>query len=176
VTDSISIRYENTEHDVVAFNRHWHDRSPGMRRAKRLATWTLPLLVVAGTAVADVLRGSVRWTPWGVVFGVFYVPFYLHSYRRNVRQATRSYLADGRNESVLCEHELEITPEGLVERTPVSEGRTAWSGIERVDVTPDRTYVFVQTAAAHIIPRERVTQGDYESFVAAVQEAVQAAR
>ena len=34
-----------------------------------------------------------------------------------------AFVNEGRNDAVLCEHELDVTAEGLVERTAVSEAK-----------------------------------------------------
>lgn len=53
----------------------------------------------------------------------------------------------------LGEHELEIRPEGLVERTDVNETLHRWSGFHKVAMTGRYLYIYVTDNNVHIVPR-----------------------
>ncbi len=53
----------------------------------------------------------------------------------------------------------------------MSEVKAAWSTIERVESTDTHTFVYTQANGAHVIPRHGLTEGDYASFVAALENA-----
>jgi len=74
------------------------------------------------------------------------------------------------NRGILGNHELEIIPEGLIERTPVSEQRLSWAGIDRIEADSEYSYIYVGTNAAHVVPKARVTDGNYEAFIQSIQQ------
>jgi len=168
----LRIRYEVSLEDLIAFNLFHIRTSPTVGRARRWGLWGPPLLVM-GAALAAALGGRrPEWMLGGVVFGALYMLVYPLGYRRRMERTIRSLVNEGRNDSVLCEHVLEITPDGLVDRTPVSETKAAWSIIERIEKTDTHTFVYTQAQGAHIIPRAALKDGDQEAFVAALEDRV----
>ena len=53
----------------------------------------------------------------------------------------------------LGEHEMEIRPEGLVERIDVNETLHRWSGFHKVVQTARYLYIYVTDNNVHIVPR-----------------------
>lgn len=168
-SDSVRIRYENTLADAVAFNEFHLRASPHMQRSIRWNTWALPTAALCVAVVVAIRRESVEWLVWGALFGFLYVLIYRWLNARVIRRTIHALVNEGRNDTVLCEHELVVGAEGLVERTAVSESKTAWSAIHRVESSEGYTYIYTQANAAHIVPRDRLIEGDDETFRAALQ-------
>jgi hypothetical protein len=57
-------------------------------------------------------------------------------------------------------------------RTPYSESNTALEVVEKVESTDKYTFIYLNAVAALVIPRDSVSEGDYEAFVEAVRERV----
>lgn len=77
--------------------------------------------------------------------------------------------AEGLNRGLLGTHELELTEDGIIERSEVGEHKTTWQGIERIISTTEHTFVYVSALMAQVIPRNAVTEGDYDAFVDALR-------
>ena len=54
---------------------------------------------------------------------------------------------------------------GLSARSEYGESKIMWSGIERIGSTPDYTFIFVNATSAIILPKYRILEGDYDTFV-----------
>ena len=67
---------------------------------------------------------------------------------------------------------MEITPEGLLSRTPVSESRVAWSAFEKLVSTDAHTFIYMQTVGAHIVPHAALTPEELARFREALDDAV----
>lgn len=66
---------------------------------------------------------------------------------------------------VLGEHEFEITPDGLLERTAANEGLNKWGGIFSVAKSPMQIYVRINSYLCHVIPRHGFSSDtEYEQF------------
>ncbi len=170
--DHVRIRYENSIEDVVAFLEFHTDSSPQVRRSRLLGMWVVPAVLMVGATIAAVAQHRIGWVVQGMIYGALYLLIYCWLYRRNQRRALEALQTEGRNDAVLCEHILVITPEGLVERTPVSESRLAWSALEKVERTEAYTFVYTQAQGAHVIPRDSLIEGDHDRFIGALEEAM----
>ena len=170
--DHVRIRYENSVEDLVAFLEFHMDSSPQVRRSRLLGTWVIPAVLMVGATIAAVSQHRIGWVVIGLIYGVLYLLIYRWLYKRNRRRALEALQTEGRNDAVLCEHLLVITPDELVERTPVSESKFAWSALEKVERTEAYTFVYTQAQAAHVIPRDSLIEGDHDRFLAALEEAM----
>jgi hypothetical protein len=177
----MKIRYQNTLEDIIAFNCYHHTRSPAKRRSFRrlngvlffvsfllLALATLGLLLIATTSFDEKL-------PFAGAFGVAILGLLVAWQSPRIRRALISFEAcrvyrEGKNKNVLCVHELELTADRLIERTPVSESSNALESLERVVCTDRYAFIYQSALNAKVIPRYSVSEGDFEAFVEAVRE------
>ena len=71
-----------------------------------------------------------------------------------LRRVIRHLLKDERpNRGQLGRHRVVLGEDGLRESTAVSESRTTWAGVDRVEQSADYIYIYVSPAAAHVIPK-----------------------
>lgn len=71
-----------------------------------------------------------------------------------------------KDQGVLGEHTLEITPDGLVESTEVNRSLANWRTVFRVLETRRYAYVYVSATNAHIIPKHRQPlEGSVDEFL-----------
>jgi YcxB-like protein len=67
---------------------------------------------------------------------------------------------------ILGEHEYEITPEGLLEKTNANEGLSRWSGIQEVRKAGSFILFRISGYLFHIIPRRSFeTDEDFHEFL-----------
>ena len=65
----------------------------------------------------------------------------------------RRMLNEGVTKGIVGEHELEISSQGVHERTSVNDGRHSWASVDRI-VEHDRyIFIYLQATMAHIIPK-----------------------
>jgi hypothetical protein len=92
--------------------------------------------------------------------------------RKMKRNLIKMY-AEGQNKTMLGEQELEVSDVGLVERSKFSETKMAWGAIERIETTPDHTFVYTSSTNAYIIPHHKIIQGDYRTLMAEISRRFQ---
>lgn len=160
------IRYSNTVEDLVLFALVTHEP----RTTWGYSFWRafFPFVVFS---VALVLA-EVSWVVFALVFTVIYLWLLPKTTRYAIEMSVRKLLSEGRNEGILCEHELELTPSELIERTAVSELHSALSSLEGWLSTATHTFVYTSSHAGHMIPRHAVSEGDYDAFTSLVRERV----
>jgi len=162
---TVKIRYENKLADVVAFNRYHCDNSPTIRRMRLMVTWIIPLVVVSiGGLIALGQETYVPILP-AAAFAIIYVFISRSTFRNSTDRCVRKMYKEGSNNTIFCDHELELDRDYLIERTEQSESKMKVNAIEKVISDGDRTYVYVNAIMAHVIPRDSVRAGDYDQFV-----------
>ena len=165
---AMKIEYEVTLDDAVAALKHYLQTSPLQRRATSWR-WAFPVIVFGLLGLFSLLSLSLGPMIWGAGWLVFYAAIVLVQRAGRDRRLRRIY-EEGKNKCLLGHHELELTADGLLERTTVSEGRVSWTGVEHVVSTETHTFVYTGSGSALIIPRATVITGDYRAFVATLRE------
>jgi len=135
-----------------------------MARTRLAGMVIFPLLALLLFGNSAYRRGDLAPLKAWLLFSAIYVVLFLVITRLRTSRVIRQLLREGENKAVVCEHVLEITPDALVESTDISEFRSKWVGIERVEETADHTFIYVQATAAHMIPRAAILEGNYEAF------------
>jgi hypothetical protein len=67
--------------------------------------------------------------------------------------------------TMLGEHTMEITEEGIIEKTEFNERTDYWKSITGIKTDNDRTYIFIGPINAHVINRNEILSGDLNAFV-----------
>jgi hypothetical protein len=173
------IQYSVTEQDLVAFHEHFILTSGTVSFWRSAVARLLGLMVVVfvGTAFAHASLSAALASAVTVaaVFLTVWRLTYRTELRRNLAKSlTRLYGEGGHRDGVLGEHSLDVSPDGLVERTEFSEARQKWEGIPHVDVTPERVFLYTTASAAFVVPRSAVS--DLPGLLALIEEHVGAAR
>ena len=98
-----------------------------------------------------------------------WVPHVLsYSYEKQVQRTYETW----KNRTTVGSRQLELTPEHLNEKNAYGHSQTAWRAIERVESDDECAYIYLSAAQAHIIPKARVTEGDFDQFVSAARDAL----
>jgi len=74
-----------------------------------------------------------------------------------------------KHRGVLGRHTLQITDEGLIERTDVNEAITKWAGLHKVASGPKYLYIYVTESNAHIVPKRYFTSHGIEGFAGEIR-------
>lgn len=76
---------------------------------------------------------------------------------------------------ILCEHELEIRDDGLIERTSVNESLHRWSGFHKVVSTRSYLYIYVTNVMIHVVPKGYFTsEHEAQSFQHEIEKRIKA--
>ncbi len=164
MNERICITFTNTIEDMIAFNVYHFATSPTLRRTKFWHTWGFIMVFSALGGLLSIINRSLGPLIFGVVWSSLFALLAVFWYRRAIPRQVRKLYSEGKNKGVLGPHTLRIDEDGLHETSEVSEGKTLWSGIERIGEDDDYLFVYVQAMMAHVIPKHRIDAGDLQAL------------
>jgi len=165
----MQIKYINTLDDLVAFNIYHHRHSEVLKRSRIDSLIYMSVTLVSLTVLFFVLTREIPVLICGTGFTAIYIYLCQSNYRKNIAKfARRQYCERGMN-TYLGERILDITEEGIQEKTDLMERKDKWTGVQGIVVGKDMAFIYIQPLQAHIIPRGRVAEGDFDLFVATAQ-------
>lgn len=166
-TTDETIVYENSMEDWIQFHIfHVKHSASGRTKRKRNA---LAAALVGFAVFNGLVAVGGNWTPgtalpaalFGAVAAALSWPLTLLGIRKN---AARMY-AEGKDDAVLGLHKLTLTGDALHEETADGSTTNSLDSIERVRATEDYVYIYTSPTSAHVIPTEKVLDGDLAEFV-----------
>lgn len=172
----MKLHYRLTLEDVVAFNRYHFAHSPLMKRNRMLGILVhIMVLLMVGIIGSILLQEALILIPALILLAL---SVFLHVPRqiRHFDKQVRKFYQEGSNKSLLGDKELELTETTLIETTTFGETRKNLYAIEKVVATDEYAFIYVSAVGAHIIPRAAVSKGDFDAFLATLQDRVLAVK
>lgn len=180
----MKIRFETTIEDIVAFNRFHYENSPSWRRQRLLAAATLPILMAIPALFTSVclfdafrhnrfmlsvfLIGLVLLILFFSIAGFFFTRWRMSA---SLVTATRKFLAEGSNRSLLGWRDLALVIHRLIVKMELLEASYDLRAIEKIVGDDKYTYVYVSSIQAFSIPMRLYPEDEYRQFVAELSEA-----
>jgi hypothetical protein len=159
--------------DWVAFSLHYLETSAEGQRVRSNGR-------IYGCLFLFILGGLLAfWTASLVplLFGLLaVVGWYLlwpQLLRSSQREATERRHYESQNPCLNGVHRLEVTAEGLHASCDVSDTVIQWPGIARIATNATHGFVVLRNSTGYVIPREKVREGDFATFIACTQEYLQ---
>ena len=185
--NAVALRYEVKIEDIVGFNLFQFQlrNSPGQKISELLNIVFYIACFFIGAFYLSAYRGYLDFWSWMFFIDfwswMFFIPvcavfvllwFYLIKRWRlwSIKRAVHRIYSEERNRSLFGLHKLTVDDRGFWEETEVGESRVNWEGIVKLISTDTHTYIYVGAGQAHVIPRASVMEGDYDAFVAQVEE------
>lgn len=159
------LRYENTMDDAIAFNDFHYAHSPTMKRAVRINKWGMGLMAFIFYSFVPGNKNTTINVTIAFVLACLFVLIYPSLVRYNIKRQVHKFYSEGNNKGFLGEHDIEIVEDGVIARSAYSETKTAWGAVERIETTPEHTFIYISAVTALIIPHDRITEGDYKAFL-----------
>ncbi len=153
------LRYENTINDLLAFQEFHYAHSPTMQRVMAKQKGAAVLVVFVLICLLPGKQSTAINIFMALVGAGIYALILPSIIRRNIKKHVLKMYAEGSNKGSLGEHELEIAADGLVERSPYNETKTAWGAVERIESTQEH--------------KNRLAEGDFRAFLAQVGQRFQ---
>jgi hypothetical protein len=127
------------------------------------------LLVLAATEAVFFRRwlGTALFVGATVFWWLLWPPYRKWSSSRSLRR----FYSEGEPDTFFGPHSLTIDGDSLISRDCSEEGRVRLSSLQRVDVTSDHAFIYIDSVRAMIIPRQSVTDGDFLAFVSQLRKA-----
>lgn len=154
--------YEVTLEDLVAFNLHYFQHNPAMRRqllrARILVSFLTPLLTLLTIAAINGASRRGRLLDWfavvvGLSGGAVIYLLYPWLSRRGLRRRVTKLLADPANRNMLGKKQLRLRPDAIELRSEHSTSSTAWAGIEQLGLTESLVLLYLTGISAIVVPK-----------------------
>lgn len=159
------LRFENTMEDMVAFQKYHWSHSPSLRRMIALLRWGGAVAMVATGVISGMKKGSAFDMFYALAQGLLFAFIFPRLIQWSMKLQTSWMYREGNSKMHLGEQELEIVADGIVERNPYSEIKTSWAALGKVASTSEHTFIYISAVVAHVIPHQRIKEGDYQTFM-----------
>ena len=166
----MKIVYDMSVDDHVSFSIFHHKHSRSSRRTLMIGGVVFPVcmfLLLSGLSIYKGQWGAVA--TYAVFFAVLMI-WILSGNKKTLARVVRKMLKEGENKMDIGLQTLEVTSEGLADKNEFSESKFNWKAIERIASTPDYYYIYVSAMKALVVPKLKVTEGDFEEFRRLVEE------
>jgi len=168
----MEIEYELREADIIAFTqyrlRHGHGkRNPVLvRRLAYLGGFTI-MAFGSWLLLHDIIL-LISFLALAIISFVLYPTYFDWLIRRKVTNTYR----DPKNSATLAPRILSANSEGLVEKSGMGEIKVKWEVIDDLELTPTHAFISIQNVPSIVVPKDRISSGDFQSFVNACHEKI----
>ena len=156
--EPMTIRYQNTFRDMMAFCFYHYPRSPLVVGAFGVCFLLISLTIYqALPKEANPLVKSIAFlTMEALCFGFFAALFV---------GTTVLSMVSRRNKTFLTEHTIVLGQEGFTSETPYSRSESKWLVVQKLARTSNHIFIYVSQHAAHVVPRRAFqSASDWDSF------------
>jgi hypothetical protein len=176
----MTVVYDVVEEDVADFNLFTIRSLPAVRSAvlkKQGGTSAGAAVIVLAMDWASGTGISVNGLVMAFALAVALFALNRWQHPRAIRAAVARSARTGELKGVLGIHHLTLTDEGVLERSPIGEGKLLWGAIQNVIATTGPVYIFLEDGKALIIPRRAfATEADKTAFMDMAERFYSAAR
>jgi hypothetical protein len=160
----VHIAFTNSLEDYLAFGEYHYHNSSAIRRS-RYITQGIPAVLLLYFIGLYLFGGQKPTVFFWIFLALAFLVFTRLYHKRNyLKRLTKMY-----HEGILLNTsdaiDLTIHEDGLAVHAGEHQGEITWQEIEHVDTTDSHTFVYTGPFIALIIPREKVSIGDFESFI-----------
>jgi hypothetical protein len=172
----MTLNYDVTAEDFIAFNLYHFRHSPALQRQILITRITLSLLVIGLTlGLVYILDRDKQLSLFAlfaaVIGGALFFLIYPRLIEPNLRKQLEKMLHEGKNDGVIGQQTLALTPEGIINGTPTGEQKIFWPAVEKVAATAEHVFIYVSALSAAIIPRRNfASESACTAFLQALQQ------
>jgi hypothetical protein len=151
----MDLKYNLTEEDYINFNLFHMKNSETIMKSVRNQRIFTPVFYLLFSVVFSMLMDIpflVSFTPFFIlsILWVLFYPKYL--FGRAIRH-TKKLIKEGRNESILGQHQMVLNEEGIVDKTTKGETKVSWSGINELKENDQYFYLYNSALSGYILPK-----------------------
>src|SRR6266850_7089827 len=170
----MTVDYQLSPDDLVAFNLYHHFRSRTARRSY-LRSWFVPALIglilctglwyLAQKQSGTPLRTFLALLPL-LSFAPVYLIYFPWAYRRKLRKIIAGMVSEGNNRELFSRRRVSTSIDGISEISDLAQKSISWRAVERVVYNDDYVFVYTSALTALIVPRRAFSnQSEFEKFV-----------
>ncbi len=166
----MKISYTTSIKDISAYAKLIYQKSPTVKEhLKKTYYFSVPTLLLFGALIRYVETTNELIYVWGLlgICWLIYLPFY-HK-KKYIKKVIESF-EDEKHQNLFGTHELTIANNLIIDKIELGQNSTEISKIEHVETIDSYTFVFIDSAMAYLIPRNRIIDGNYHDFIYEIKE------
>ena len=160
----MQVVYENNLSDLIAANNDFVNNNSQFQNRKYRNLYGTPIFVFFGFSFFAYIKDEPSFY-FGAFIGALASYFWtLFCYKKHPEKAAKEMS----QKEAFCEHTIEITDEGVREKTTNSESYHRWTAINKISITKDYVFIYNTPITAHIIPKRVIGENEFIKVVNAV--------
>lgn len=151
----MKITFELTEDDYINYNIDHSKQSESVKRSLLIQRFMGPAIFVIAPFIITQFTDIPLWY-WLLVFGVasiLWFIFYPKYFRGEIARRVKKMLEEGNNENLFNQRSLELTSDGITEKSSIGKSHIHWAKINHLEETADYFYIYISSVSAHIVPK-----------------------
>lgn len=150
----MKINYELTKDDYIQFNMNHISKSKTIKRTLFIERYIISIMFLI---VPFMLKGRSEATtifyyaPFILIFALWVI-FFPKYFKYSVKRRLLKMLDSGKGSSMFGQQNLSITDYGIFEFDNMEKSKVTLKDVEKVEVTADHIYIYINSADAYIIP------------------------
>jgi len=150
----MKISYKNNMQDIIDINIYNANNSSITKRQLRISLFLMPFAFICYLIYFYIIYREVSPTllVGAIIISILWVVFYPKNFRWRVSRVVTKRVNEGNNKNVFSNTFLTIDDEGITKESDLINSKVLWLSIEKVVVTVNHIFIFVNFANAFIIP------------------------
>lgn len=165
----MEIEFKLEETDLVTLAKYQMEHSPAIVRRYRLQRYGLLVLFGLLSLVSYFILRKPTVATYSAILAAFCFGLYPFYYRWVTARTLRQIVGARLNPAVFAPRTLRLSTEGMDQISGGKHTMTPWSRIGNVAITADHAFIAVDDVYGLAIPRGRVKEERFQSFVAALR-------
>jgi len=170
----MKLTYSNSLDDFIAFNNWYAESIPNFKAGIECSRTLISLSIVGFCLLLANFRfeqPTQRQDVYALVFGGIVAAIYFYikypaTIKRRRELCVREIYKDGKGEgAIFGKHTLEIVGSSLHEKAEFNESKHEIEKLHKIAEIPDYIFIMVGPAAALIVSRKKVEEGNLDAFV-----------
>jgi hypothetical protein len=161
----MKIKYKNEISDIEAYGKLLYAKSPTVKQHLKKAWLTAVVLILIFGLVLYVFNEELNillfWSLLSIGW-LIYIPF--QHKKRYIKNMVKTYKEEEHRKFFEL-HSLTIDDSGLTDQIEAGINHTEWNKIEHIETTESYTFIFIGSAMSHAICKDRILEGDCDSFL-----------
>lgn len=162
------IRYEATISDQLAVYQHQAKSNTNSKKSRVFSTGLAIFYALLG--LFFIAQGEWFLSPMMFICAAVMLLTPRFMAKSMGSRVVKTMLKGDNARGVLGLHELEITPDGFIDRTEWKETKYAWAMLDHIETEGEHTFLTFGKANVIVIPHKSVTEGSLPAFIKALGE------
>jgi hypothetical protein len=159
----LKIVYRNDVDDVIALYEYPNSLPVAKFRRLVLRRILPAIFLIVCVITAFIYDSYIPIIVWIVII-ILSETRYIYLHKKIIR-ILKDTAINPEHKGFFCEHSIEITEDGLIEKTDVNERKDLWNGISKLVIDKNRVYIFLGNNEQHIINSKNMISGDLKAFI-----------